>query len=85
MPHKKLTKAGRAGEAGREFRRGDRRSAEAGATQRRVRMIQAGAVLGGIVDEVKKVAASIAEISVAAQEQAKGINEINQAVTQWMR
>ncbi len=44
--------------------------------------LQAGAALGEIVDEVKKVAASIAEINVAAQEQAKGIEQINQAVTQ---
>ena len=44
--------------------------------------LQAGAVLSEIVDEVKKVAASIAEISVAAQEQAKGIEQINQAITQ---
>ncbi len=59
-----------------EVRKLARRSAGSGMA------LQAGAALGEIVDEVKKVAASIAEISVAAQEQAKGIDQINQAVTQ---
>ena len=51
-----------------EARKLARRSAGSGMA------LQAGAVLGEIVDEVdevKKVAASIAEISIAAQEQAK--------------
>lgn len=43
---------------------------------------QTGAALSEIVDGVKKVAVLIAEISAAAQEQAKGIEQINQAITQ---
>jgi methyl-accepting chemotaxis protein len=43
---------------------------------------QSGAALSEIVDGVTKVAVLIAEISAAAQEQAKGIEQINQAVMQ---